>query len=75
MHLLAVSSKGELAVLIGARYVWHRLFIGTLARMPLSGGAPREIQEGVRQADWSPDARRGSGRRAARRGLDSMMNL
>jgi Tol biopolymer transport system component len=55
MHLLAVSSKGELAVLIGARYVWHRLFTGTLARMPLGGGAPREIQEGVRQADWSPD--------------------
>jgi Tol biopolymer transport system component len=55
MHLLAVSSKGELAVLIGARYVWHRLFTGTLARMALSGGAPREILEGVRQADWSPD--------------------
>jgi len=55
MHLLAVSSKGELAVLVGARYVWHRLFTGTLARMPLGGGAPREIQEGVRQADWSPD--------------------
>ncbi|MGE5276513.1 MAG: protein kinase domain-containing protein [Acidobacteriota bacterium] len=55
LNLLAVSSKGELAVLIGARYVWHRLFIGTLARMPLSGGAPREILEGVRQADWSPD--------------------
>ncbi len=58
MQLLAVSSKGELAVLVGARYVWHRLFIGTLARMPLSGGAPREIQEGVRQADWSPDGTR-----------------
>jgi len=55
MELLAVSSKGELAVLIGARYVWHRLFIGTLARMSLSGGAPREVLEGVRQADWSPD--------------------
>lgn len=55
MHLLAVSSKGELAVLIGAQYVWYRLFTGTLARMPLDGGAPREIQEGVRQADWSPD--------------------
>ena len=55
MHLLAVSSKGELAVLTGARYVWHRLFTGTLARMPLGGGAPREILEGVRQADWSPD--------------------
>ncbi len=55
MHLLAVSSKGELAVLLDARYVWYRLFTGTLARMPLDGGAPREIQEGVRQADWSPD--------------------
>jgi Tol biopolymer transport system component len=55
MHLLAVSSKGELAVLTGARYVWHRQFTGTLARMPLGGGAPREVQEGVRQADWSPD--------------------
>jgi len=55
MQLLAVSSKGELAVLIGARYMWYRLFTGTLARMPLDGGAPREVQEGVRQADWSPD--------------------
>lgn len=55
MQLLAVSSKGELAVLIGAKYVWFRLFTGTLARMPLDGGAPREIQEAVRQADWSPD--------------------
>jgi Tol biopolymer transport system component/predicted Ser/Thr protein kinase len=55
MQLLAVSSKGELAVLIDARYVWYRLFTGTLARITLGGGAPREIQEGVRQADWSPD--------------------
>ena len=55
MQLLAVSSKGELAVLMNARYVWYRLFTGTLARMPLDGGAPREIQDGVRQADWSPD--------------------
>jgi eukaryotic-like serine/threonine-protein kinase len=51
-QLLAVSSKGELAVLLHAHYVWFRLFTGTLARMPLSGGAPREVQEGVRQADW-----------------------
>ena len=53
--LLAVSSKGELAVLLKAHYVWYRLFTGTLARMALDGGAPREILEGVRQADWSPD--------------------
>jgi len=55
MHLLAVSSKGELAVLLDAKYIRHRMFSGTLARMPLVGGAPREILEGVRQADWSPD--------------------
>ncbi len=55
VHLLAISSKGELAVLTRARYVGHSLFDGTLARMPLEGAAPREILEGVREADWSPD--------------------
>ncbi len=56
VHLLAVSSRGELAVLNRARFIGHhRLFNGTLARMPLEGGAPREIMEGVREADWAPD--------------------
>ncbi|HEX5131914.1 MAG TPA: protein kinase [Candidatus Krumholzibacteria bacterium] len=55
MHLLAISSRGELAVLTGARYTGHhRLFVGTLARMPLEGSAPRELTEGVREADWDP---------------------
>jgi Tol biopolymer transport system component len=54
-HLLSISSKGELAVLTNARYIAHRLFIGTLARVSLGGTAPREILEDVRQADWSPD--------------------
>jgi len=54
-HLLSVSSKGELAVLTKARYTYNRLFIGNLARFSLGGTAPREILEGVRQADWSPD--------------------
>jgi Tol biopolymer transport system component len=53
--LLSVSSRGELAVLTNARYIRHSLFVGTLARMPLEGGAPREILEGVREADWAPD--------------------
>ncbi len=56
VHLLAISSRGELAVLANARYSGHhRLFSGTLARMPLEGAAPREVLEGVREADWSPD--------------------
>jgi Tol biopolymer transport system component len=54
-HLLAVSSKGDLAVLTGARFLRHRLFTGTLAQMPLGGGAPRELLTDVREADWSPD--------------------
>jgi Tol biopolymer transport system component/tRNA A-37 threonylcarbamoyl transferase component Bud32 len=54
-HLLAVSSKGELAILVRAAFIRHRLFMGTLARVPLAGGAPREVLDSVREADWSPD--------------------
>jgi WD40 repeat protein len=54
-HLLSVSSKGELAILTNAKYVALRLFTGTLAVVALGGGAPREILQGVREADWSPD--------------------
>jgi Tol biopolymer transport system component len=54
-HLLSVSSRGELAVLTNVRFLAHRLFTGTLARVSLGSTAPREILENVRQADWSPD--------------------
>ncbi|MGE5717448.1 MAG: hypothetical protein ACM369_12435, partial [Acidobacteriota bacterium] len=54
-HLLSVSSRGELLLLAGARWINHRFFTGTLARMALGGGAPREILKKVREADWSPD--------------------
>jgi Tol biopolymer transport system component/tRNA A-37 threonylcarbamoyl transferase component Bud32 len=55
VHLLAVSSTGEMAVLTGARHIAHCEFAGTLARLPLGAEAPREILENVRAADWSPD--------------------
>ena len=54
-HLLAISSKGEMAVLTEPRYIVHRLFEGTLARVPLGSTAPRRVLERVRQAAWSPD--------------------
>ncbi len=54
-HLLSISSQGELAVLTGAQWSGHRLFHGTLARMPLGGGTPREVLENVRDAAWAPD--------------------
>jgi Tol biopolymer transport system component len=53
-QLLAISSTGELAVSIDHSYVgW--MGQGTLARVPMLGGAPRPIVENVREADWAPD--------------------
>jgi dipeptidyl aminopeptidase/acylaminoacyl peptidase len=40
-----ISPSGELAIKIG----------GTLSRVPLSGGAPREVLDGIGSADWAPD--------------------
>jgi serine/threonine protein kinase/Tol biopolymer transport system component len=54
-RVLAVSPTGELAVCIGRETVWTPT--GTLARVPLEGGAPREVLENVSVADWSPDGR------------------
>ena len=54
MHLLSVSSKGELAVITNAKRQLGRVFHGTLARMTMDG-APRPWSEDVMEADWSPD--------------------
>jgi eukaryotic-like serine/threonine-protein kinase len=54
-QLLSLSSKGELALLTHVRYLGQLMFRGTLARMPLGGGAPRELLEDVSEADWASD--------------------
>jgi Tol biopolymer transport system component len=51
---LAVSASGELALALGTHYR-NVMTYGTLARVPLAGNAPRELQENVKYADWSPD--------------------
>jgi Tol biopolymer transport system component/tRNA A-37 threonylcarbamoyl transferase component Bud32 len=51
-RIVAISSTGEMAILLGQNTDGTA---GTLARVPLSGGAPREILENVNDADWSPD--------------------
>jgi Tol biopolymer transport system component len=57
-QLLAVSSRGELAILLDPK-VDYNLYVrrGTLAVVPLSGGSPREVLREVRFADWSPDGK------------------
>src|SRR5262249_42764415 len=52
---VSVSSKGELAVLTDHRFKDSDFGGGTLARMSLSGGAPRALVEDVVDADWNPD--------------------
>ena len=54
-EVLAVSSTGELAISLNSRQIKNMAFEGTLARMPLVGGAPRQVLENVHWADWSSD--------------------
>jgi WD40 repeat protein len=50
--VLAIAKTTEIAILLRRDRVSG---LGTLARLPLAGGTPREIAEQVLQADWSPD--------------------
>jgi eukaryotic-like serine/threonine-protein kinase len=54
-EILGISSTGETALLLKSQQITSQVYTGTLARMPLVGGAPREILENVQWADWSPD--------------------
>jgi eukaryotic-like serine/threonine-protein kinase len=51
----SVSSTGELLLLRNrpGNVGWPKL--GTLARVPFAGGAPRDVLEDVAAADWAPD--------------------
>ena len=51
---LSVSRTGELALLMKPSVSFSDIG-GTLARMSLSGGAPREVSENVSWADWAPN--------------------
>jgi dipeptidyl aminopeptidase/acylaminoacyl peptidase len=55
--VLSVSSLGELAVSLRPRDMGGFIQLGVLARVPLIGGAPRELLKDVMEACWSPDGR------------------
>jgi eukaryotic-like serine/threonine-protein kinase len=55
--VLAISSAGDVALSLNTRSVGSFVNSGTLARMPLAGGAPREVLEDVQFADWSPNGK------------------
>jgi Tol biopolymer transport system component len=56
--ILAISSTSEMAISLGCDDPTAiGACPGTLARVPLSGGAPREVLDDVESADWSPDGK------------------
>jgi len=54
-EVLSISAEGEMAVLLNSHNIDPYINVGTLGRVPLGGGAPREVLENVQWADWSPD--------------------
>jgi serine/threonine protein kinase len=53
-QMLSVSPSGDMAVLLNGKYLYHFTNQGTLGRMSLAGGSPREMLENVQDADWNP---------------------
>jgi len=56
-HLLAVSSRGELALALDHRFLEGFHQRGQLALAPLEGGEPRVLGVDVQDADFTPDGR------------------
>jgi Tol biopolymer transport system component len=55
--LQSLSSRGELAISMGRPMILFWLVSGTLATVPVAGGAPRELATDVQSADWAPDGK------------------
>jgi Tol biopolymer transport system component len=54
-ELLSISSSGEMAVLLEPNYSLSGFALhGTLARVPLSGAAPKEVLANASYAEWAP---------------------
>ncbi len=54
-NLLGISPSGEMAIAIGCRSTHPGVCSGTLARAALTGGAPRDVADGIQDTDWSAD--------------------
>jgi Tol biopolymer transport system component len=52
-ELLSISKSGELAIRLNTVNYGGYARAGTLARVPLSGGTPREVLENVQDVDWA----------------------
>jgi eukaryotic-like serine/threonine-protein kinase len=71
-QIFSISRSGEMAVCLHPAPYTHWIQSGTLARIPLAGGAPREVAENVAWADWAPD---GQSLAVIRRGKNQLNHL
>jgi len=55
--VLAASASGDMAILLGRHHFFQWMTTGTLARVPLSGGAPRPLLENACDADITADGK------------------
>ncbi len=67
-ELLSLSPEGEILLLRNVRPSFGFTYTGTLSRISLAGGEPRDILENAISADWNPK----SGEVAAVRGLNRL---
>jgi len=54
-EVLSISRSGQMAVSLDRHWAGRFIWSGTLAQVPLVGGAPRELLDDVQWADWGPD--------------------
>jgi Tol biopolymer transport system component len=53
--ILSISKNGELAIRVNTVQLGGYARAGTLARVSLNGGSPREVLDNVQDADWAAD--------------------
>ena len=54
-RILSVSRAGDMAVLMGPQNIVRAFGTRTLARVPMAGGARRDLHAGIVDADWIPN--------------------
>jgi hypothetical protein len=53
-RIMSISAAGEMAVVFGPQNITHTFGDRLLARIPMAGGARRDVLTGVVAADWIP---------------------
>ncbi len=56
-NLLSISPSGEMAIALDCQSNHPGVCAGKLARAALTGGAPRDVADGIQEADWAPDGK------------------